>query len=53
MSYKFKYIFSGLPIDEYNDHNFSENVKKHLKNIITSNFEDNEFYQTYCIRDTL
>ena len=44
-SYKFKYIFSGLPMDEYNDHNFSENVKKHLKNIITSNFEDNEFYK--------
>ena len=44
-SYKFKYIFSGLPIDEYNDHNFSKNVKKHLKNIITSNFEDNEFYK--------
>ena len=44
-SYKFKYIFSGLPMDEYNDHNFSENVKKHLINIITSNFEDNEFYK--------
>ena len=44
-SYKFKYIFSGLPIDEYNDHNFSKNVKRHLKNIITSNFEDNEFYK--------
>ena len=29
-SYKFKYIFSGLPIDEYNDHNFSKNVKRHL-----------------------
>ena len=44
-SYKFKYIFSGLPIDEYNDHNFSKNVKRHLKNIITSNFKDNEFYK--------
>ena len=44
-SYKFKYIFSGLPLDEYNDHNFSKNVIKHLKNIITSNFEDNEFYK--------
>ena len=39
-------------MDEYNDHNFSENVKKHLKNIVTSNFEDNEFTNIFP-RDTL
>ncbi len=43
--YKFKYIFSGVPIDEYNDHNFSENVIRHIKNIILSNFQDNKFYK--------
>ena len=44
-NYNFKYIFSGFPIDEYNDHNFSINVIRHLKNITTSNFTDNEFYK--------
>ena len=44
-NYKFKYIFSGVPIDEYNDHNFSKNVIRHLKKIITSNFQDNKFYK--------
>ena len=44
-NYKFKYIFSGVPIDEYNDHNFSTNVIRHLKKIITSNFQDNKFYK--------
>ena len=44
-NYNFKYIFSGFPIDEYNDHNFSINVIRHLRNITTSNFRDNEFYK--------
>ena len=44
-NYHFKYIFSGFPIDEYNDHNFSINVIRHLKKITTSNFTDNEFYK--------
>ena len=44
-NYNFKYIFSGFPIDEYNDHNFSINVIRHLKKITTSNFTDNEFYK--------
>ena len=44
-NYKFKYIFSGVPINEYNDHNFSKNIIRHIKKIITSNFQDNKNYK--------
>ena len=44
---KFKYIFSGLPLKDYNDHNYSKKVTDHLKKIILSNFNDNEFYKKY------
>ena len=42
--YEFKKIFSGVPINDYNDHNFSAKVITHLKRIIISNFKDNELY---------
>ncbi len=42
--YEFKTIFSGVPINDYNDHNFSAKVITHLKRIIISNFKDNELY---------
>ena len=45
--YKFKNIFSGIPFNYYNDHNFSPNVLTHIKKIIISNFKDNEFYRDY------
>ena len=45
--YEFKKIFSGVPINEYNDHNFSTKVITHLKNIIISNFKDNKLYNDY------
>jgi len=45
--FQFKKIFSGVPINEYNDHNFSTKVITHLKNIIISNFKDNKLYNDY------
>ena len=42
--YEFKKIFSGVPINDYNDHNFSTKVITHIKRIIISNFKDNELY---------
>ena len=42
---KFNFIFSGIPFEDYNDHNFSKNVKLHIKKIIQSNFKDNVFYK--------
>ena len=44
---KIKFIFSGLPFLDYNDHNYSKKVTDHLKKIILSNFNDNEFYKKY------
>ena len=45
--HKFKYIFSGIPFEDYNDHEFSQKIKSHLKKIIISNFNDDKFYQNY------
>ena len=42
--YEFKKIFSGVPINDYNDHNFSAKVITHIKRIIISNFKDNTLY---------
>ena len=44
---EFKYIFSGLPFRDYNDHNYSKKVTDHLKKIILSNFNDNDFYKKF------
>ena len=44
---KFKNIFSGVPLNDYNDHNFSQKVKDHIKKITISNFKDNNFYKDY------
>ena len=45
--FKFKNIFSGVPFNDYNDHNFSQKVKDHIKKITISNFKDNNFYKDY------
>jgi hypothetical protein len=45
--FKFKNIFSGVPLNDYNDHNFSQKVKDHIKKITISNFKDNNFYKDY------
>ena len=45
--FKFKNIFSGIPLNDYNDHKFTQKVKDHLKNITISNFKDNDFYKSY------
>ena len=45
--FKFKNIFSGIPLNDYNDHNFSQKVKDHIKKITISNFKDNNFYKDY------
>ena len=45
--FKFKNIFSGVPLNDYNDHNFSQKVKDHIKKITISNFKDNNFYRDY------
>ena len=45
--YKFKNIFSGIPLNDYNDHKFSQKVKDHIKKITISNFKDNNFYKNY------
>ena len=42
-----KNIFSGAPLNDYNDHNFSQKVKDHIKKITISNFKDNDFYNNY------
>jgi hypothetical protein len=42
---QFKNIFSGIPLNDYNDHNFSQKVKDHIKKITVSNFKDNDFYK--------
>ena len=44
---QFKNIFSGVPFNDYNDHNFSQNVKDHIKKTTISNFKDNDFYNNY------
>ena len=44
---KFKNIFSGVPLNDYKDHNFSQKVKDHIKKITISNFKDNNFYKDY------
>ena len=46
-AFKFKNIFSGVPLNDYNDHNFSQKVKDHIKKITISNFKDNNFYKDY------
>tara|TARA_Y100000385_G_scaffold224566_1_gene234821 strand:- start:527 stop:1705 length:1179 start_codon:yes stop_codon:yes gene_type:complete len=45
--FKFKNIFSGVPLNDYNDHNFSQKVRDHIKKITISNFKDNNFYKDY------
>ena len=45
--YKFKNIFSGIPLNDYKDHKFSQKVKDHIKKITISNFKDNNFYKNY------
>ena len=45
--FQFKNIFSGVPLNDYNDHNFSQKVKDHIKKITISNFKDNNFYKDY------
>ena len=45
--FKFKNIFSGVPLNDYNDHNFNQKVKDHIKKITISNFKDNNFYKDY------
>ena len=45
--FQFKNIFSGIPLNDYNDHNFSQKVKDHIKKITLSNFKDNNFYKDY------
>ena len=45
--FQFKNIFSGVPFNDYNDHNFSQKVKDHIKKITISNFKDNNFYKDY------
>ena len=45
--FQFKNIFSGIPLNDYNDHNFSQKVKDHIKKITVSNFKDNDFYKDY------
>ena len=45
--FQFKNIFSGFPLNDYNDHNFSQQVKDHIKKITISNFKDNDFYNNY------
>ena len=45
--FKFKNIFSGVPLNDYNDHNFSQKVKDHIKKITISNFKDNILYKDY------
>ena len=45
--FQFKNIFSGIPFNDYNDHNFSQKVKDHIKKITISNFKDNNFYKDY------
>ena len=45
--FQFKNIFSGIPLNDYNDHNFSQKVKDHIKKITISNFKDNNFYKDY------
>ena len=45
--FKFKNIFSGVPLNDYNYHNFSQKVKNHIKKITISNFKDNNFYKDY------
>ena len=42
-------IFTGLPIEDYNEHNFSEKIIKHIKNICVSSFFDDEFYKNIKI----
>ena len=41
--FQFKNIFSGIPLNDYNDHNFSQKVKDHIKKITISNFKDNNY----------
>ena len=45
--FQFKNIFSGIPLNDYNDHNFSPKVTDHIKKITVSNFKDNDFYKDY------
>ena len=45
--FQFKNIFSGVPLNDYNDHNFNQKVKDHIKKITISNFKDNDFYNNY------
>ena len=45
--YKIKNIFSGIPVEDYNDHKFSSKIINHIKKIVSSNFYDNEFYKDY------
>ena len=44
---QFKNIFSGVPLNDYNDHNFNQKVKDHIKKTTISNFKDNDFYNYY------
>ena len=45
--FQFKNIFSGAPLNDYNDHNFSQKIKDHIKKTTISNFKDNDFYNNY------
>ena len=45
--FQFKNIFSGVPLNDYNDHNFNQKVKDHIKKTTISNFKDNDFYNNY------
>ena len=45
--FQFKNIFSGVPLNDYNDHNFNQKVKDHKKKTTISNFKDNDFYNNY------
>ena len=40
--------FGGYPKEDYNDHNFSNNILDHIKNLVLSCYKDDNFY-----RDTL
>ena len=42
-------VFTGLPLEDYNDHNFSEKIIKHIKSICISCFSDDDFYKNIKI----
>ncbi len=42
-------VFTGLPLEDYNDHNFSEKIIKHIRDICISCFNDDDFYKNIKI----